>query len=71
MNAEPFQHFAIPPCPAKGPTYRAVQYSPISGWAGVESGSNSMNVLSFPDKPGVKFTTLAHAQEIAKEWNKQ
>jgi hypothetical protein len=71
MNAEPSQHFAIPPCPAKGPTYRAVQYS--QRWSGIEIGDSEhgVNVLSFPDKPGAKFTNHEQAEAIAKEWNKQ
>jgi hypothetical protein len=60
MNAEPTKHFAIPP-------YKAADYGQ---WAGVEN-AQGFNCLSFPDKPGAKFTTLEHAEAIAKEWNKQ
>jgi len=60
MNAEPTKHFAIPP-------YKAADYG---YWAGVEN-AQGFNCLSFPDKPGAKFTTMEHAEAIAKEWNKQ
>jgi hypothetical protein len=60
MNAEPTKHFAIPP-------YKAADYGQ---WAGVEN-AQGFNCLTFPDKPGAKFTTMEHAEAIAKEWNKQ
>jgi hypothetical protein len=60
MNAEPSKHFAIPP-------YKAADYG---HWAGVEN-AQGFNCLSFPDKPGAVFTTLEHAEAIAKEWNAQ
>jgi hypothetical protein len=60
----------IPPSPGKGPVYVAVQYS--KQWSGVEvKDGNGMNLLRFPPKPGAKFTTYEHAQQIANEWNKQ
>lgn len=59
MNATPSPHFAIPP-------YKAVQYS--AQWAGVEN-AQGFNCLTFPEKPGAKFTTIESAQQIAKDWN--
>lgn len=31
---------------------------------------DGFNCLSFKSKPGVKFTDLADAEEIARDWNK-
>lgn len=63
MNAQPAKHFAIPP-------YRAELFNARSGWAGVMN-ANGVNCLTFPEKPGATITTMAHAVEIANQWNAQ
>jgi hypothetical protein len=32
--------------------------------------ANGFNCLSFPDKPGAKFTTRENAERICAEWNR-
>lgn len=58
----PAPEFAIPP-------YVAVEYVP-GGWAGVEN-AQGFNCLSFPSKPGAKFTTFERALEICHRWNSE
>lgn len=59
MNAIPNKHFAIPP-------YKAVRYS--NDFSGIEN-AQKLNVLTFTDKPGAKFTSYENAVKIAQEWN--
>lgn len=58
-NAVPTKHFDLPP-------YRA---EAMGGdrWGVVNR--DGFNCLSFPDKPGAKFSTIERAHEIAAEWN--
>ncbi|MGA8148216.1 MAG: hypothetical protein WB870_11665 [Gallionellaceae bacterium] len=59
MIQRPTKGFAIPP-------YRACRHGDF-GWVG---NSNGFNCLSFPERPGVIFTTPEKAIEIAEMWNK-
>lgn len=61
MIAVPAEHFAIPP-------YRAELFNPKTGWSGVMN-AHDINVLTFPNRPGVVITSFAEAQRIAAEWN--
>ncbi len=63
ITAFPTHGFARPP-------YTARLYSKDSGWSGVEN-CDGFNALSFPEKPGAKFTSLEEAMEIADDWNRK
>lgn len=60
-NATPTKHFALPP-------YKAVPSGGKNAWWYVEN-SQGFNCLSFPDKPGAKFTDQITASAIAADWN--
>lgn len=55
------------PTPGFGlPPYHVESFP--GGWACV-CNRDGFNCLSFPDKPGAKFTTLEEAARICAEWN--
>ncbi len=65
MKAVPAKYFAVPP-------YRAELFYDKTGWSGVMN-ANGFNCLTFEKdgKPtGQTITSLEHAEEIAREWNK-
>ena len=62
MTALPTRHFAFPP-------FSAQPSGGKNDWWHV-ANSQEFNCLAFPEKPGAKFTTEAHAREIADAWNK-
>lgn len=59
MEAEITKGFAAPP-------YH-VEHFPIGSCV---CNAGGFNCLSFPDRPGAKFTTPENAERIAAEWNK-
>ena len=55
------KHFALPP-------YTAEPSGGQNDWWYV-ANAQGFNCLTFPDKPGAKFTDKATAQHIAQDWN--
>lgn len=63
MTAVPAKHFDFPP-------YSAQPSDGANDWWYV-ANSVGYNCLTFPEKPGAKFTSEAHAKQLAEDWNKQ
>lgn len=61
MTAVPAGYFAFPP-------YSAQPSGGENDWWYVANRAG-FNCLSFPGKPGAKFTTEADAKRVAEDWN--
>ena len=57
----PTKHFALPP-------YSAQPSGGSNSWWFV-ANRDGFNCLSFPEKPGAKFTSREDAEAIADAWN--